>query len=65
MNRAVALKQLRVDPARGRTRMLQEASSLARLSHPNIVSIFEFIELQHCPTCGDGVHRWTNFIQLS
>ncbi len=50
MNRAVALKQLRIDPASGAQRMFQEAASLARLSHPNIVSIFEFIELQQRPT---------------
>ncbi len=50
MDRAVALKQLRVEPTDGRQRIFQEASSLARLSHSNIVAIFEFIELQQRPT---------------
>ncbi len=50
MDRAVAMKQLRVDPASGGQRIFQEASSLARLSHANIVSIFEIIEHQERPT---------------
>ena len=45
LDRKVALKLLRVrganDTADGRTRLLREAQAMARLSHPNVVVVFD------------------------
>ncbi len=52
MQRQVAIKQLRSDQRndqRGR-RLLQEAKSLAQLSHPNIVAVHEVLMLEEQPT---------------
>lgn len=57
MRRKVALKELRsaeeslhVVSTRQSRRLIQEASSLARLSHPNIVSVFEVFMTHERPT---------------
>lgn len=57
MRRRVALKELRgeeesLQPVTRRQsrRLIQEASSLARLSHPNIVSVFEVFMTDERPT---------------
>jgi tRNA A-37 threonylcarbamoyl transferase component Bud32 len=41
LDRTVALKVLRDDRQDGHTRMLNEARSLARLTHPNVVTVHE------------------------
>ncbi len=41
LDRPVALKVLRADRADGQERMLREAHALARLSHPNVVTVHE------------------------
>ncbi len=49
LGRTVALKVLRTntrDDPHGRKRILREAQALARLSHPNIVSVFDVGELE-------------------
>lgn len=52
MRRRVALKELRSrkDHAPQTRRLLHEASSLARLSHPNIVSVYEMFMTNEQPT---------------
>lgn len=52
MRRRVALKELHGGGNRSRQsqRLLQEASSLARLSHPHIVSVFELFMRNEQPT---------------
>lgn len=52
MQRRVALKQLRSDSrnAQRDQRLLQEATSLARLSHANIVAVHEVLILNEQPT---------------
>jgi tRNA A-37 threonylcarbamoyl transferase component Bud32 len=52
MRRRVALKELRGGGNRSRQgrQLLQEASSLARLSHPNIVAVFEVFMTNEQPT---------------
>jgi tRNA A-37 threonylcarbamoyl transferase component Bud32 len=52
MRRRVALKELRGEGNRSRRSqsLFQEASSLARLSHPNIVSVFELFMTNERPT---------------
>lgn len=52
MKRPVALKQLRSDSRSVERigRLLQEATSLARLSHPNIVTVHEVLMLREQPT---------------
>ncbi len=51
MQRRVALKQLRAELHHDgyKQRLLQEASSLARLSHPNIVAVYEVLADERCP----------------
>lgn len=45
LNRRVAIKLLRSQPgalaSQGRARLLREAQSMARLSHPNVVAVFD------------------------
>jgi serine/threonine protein kinase len=44
LDRKIALKLLRPDAGSGsggRTRLLREAQAMARLSHPNVVSVFD------------------------
>jgi serine/threonine protein kinase len=51
LNRLVALKVIRIGAYAGtqeRARFLIEAEAVARLSHPNIVQIYEIVE-QECP----------------
>lgn len=66
MRRRVALKELRGGEKcsrRGR-QLLQEASSLARLSHPNIVAVFEVFMTNERPTMvmefvdGPNLSQW-------
>src|SRR5205809_96747 len=49
LGRAVAVKLLHpaVDAQLGRSHLLREAQALARLSHPNVVSVFEVGALGH------------------
>src|SRR5262249_24312044 len=49
LDRLVALKCLRADSARELERFQAEAQAVARLSHPNIVEIFEVGECQGQP----------------
>ncbi|MFY0538789.1 serine/threonine-protein kinase [Nannocystis pusilla] len=45
LDRKVALKLLHHDGGRNDDRLLREAQAMARLSHPNIVSVFEVVSL--------------------
>ncbi|MFZ6181677.1 protein kinase domain-containing protein [Nannocystis pusilla] len=45
LDRKVALKLLHHDGGRNDDRLLREAQAMARLSHPNIVSVFEVVGL--------------------
>ena len=67
LDRAVALKLLRrADGADGKTRLLREARALARLSHPNVVKVYDIgthlervwvaMELVH----GDTLDQWSS-----
>jgi serine/threonine-protein kinase len=65
LQREVALKQLRSRPTvRGRARMVREARAMAKLSHPNVVSVFDVDVTQTTVTIAmeyiDGVtlRRW-------
>ena len=49
INRQVALKFLRVDNHEARRRFEIEAQSAGRLKHPNIVTIFDYDELDETP----------------
>jgi eukaryotic-like serine/threonine-protein kinase len=51
LDRRVALKFVRpsrstVDADRGRERLIREAQAIARLSHPNVVKVFEVVEAE-------------------
>ncbi|MEZ4448337.1 MAG: serine/threonine-protein kinase [Nannocystaceae bacterium] len=41
LDRGVAIKLLRRDRSQGQARMLREAQALARLSHPNVVQVYD------------------------
>ncbi len=49
LDRIVALKFLRIDDPRLVTRFQREASTQARLDHPNICRVFEVGEVEHKP----------------
>src|ERR1043165_10061920 len=77
LDRKVAVKLLRVKPgngvslAEGRTRTLREAQAIARLSHPNVVVVFDvgtfedkvFIAMEYVE--GDTVTYWLQVQQRS
>lgn len=46
LNRPVALKQVDVAGWRSRKRLLSEAMALARLSHPHVAGVFDFVETE-------------------
>ncbi len=67
LDRKVAIKLLRNLPGEGsigRSRLLREAQALARLSHPNVVTVYEvgeyerqvFIAMEF--VLGDTLHKW-------
>ncbi|HEY0134809.1 MAG TPA: serine/threonine-protein kinase, partial [Nannocystis sp.] len=67
LDRKVAIKLLRNLPGEGsigRTRLLREAQALARLSHPNVVTVYEvgefeqqvFIAMEF--VLGDTLYKW-------
>ena len=68
LDRRIALKLLRPDrrgdSSHGRARMLREAQALARLSHPNVIHVYEvgqyedqvFLAMEYVP--GDTLRRW-------
>jgi ABC-type oligopeptide transport system substrate-binding subunit/tRNA A-37 threonylcarbamoyl transferase component Bud32 len=72
LDRPVAIKILRWTPAdgqssldsEGRTRLLNEAQAAARLSHPNIVAVYDAGEVDGIPfivmqyVAGHSLHRW-------
>ncbi len=68
LDREVAVKLLHArsgpDPTDSVTRLIREAQALARLSHPNVIDIFDvgmaegrvFIAMEYVP--GDTLHAW-------
>lgn len=67
LGREVAIKVLRgaaIVSANDRTRLMREAQVLAKLSHPNIVTVFEIIETQGSSSLvmelvnGPSLHDW-------
>jgi len=68
LDREVAVKLLHArsgpDPTDGVTRLIREAQALARLSHPNVIDVFDvgmaegrvFIAMEYVP--GDTLHVW-------
>ncbi len=64
LKRQVALKVLRCAPAEGKERLLHEAQALARLSHPNVVHVYDvslagdsfFIAMEYVD--GQPLSRW-------
>lgn len=60
LGREVALKSLRVDSQRSRQRFANEARAMARLSHPNVVQVYDVI--QAGGAAGDD--RWTIAMEL-
>src|ERR1700759_5749541 len=68
LDRKVAIKLLRArgDAADGRTRLLREAQAIAKLSHPNVVVVYDvgtfgeavFIAMEFID--GDTVRYWLN-----
>ncbi len=64
LDRRVALKLLRRDRVRERSRLLAEARTLARLSHPHVVQVYEvgeyeggvFVAMELIEGC--DLHRW-------
>ncbi|WXA86131.1 serine/threonine-protein kinase [Pendulispora rubella] len=48
IHRVVALKVLRADPGVAQVRLLAEAEAMAKLAHPNVVTIYEFGRSAEC-----------------
>lgn len=65
LDRKVALKLLREDTGSAdldaRERLRREAQALAKLSHPNVVPVYDVVIIDERVVCGDGVRQGPDF----
>ncbi|MCA9706842.1 MAG: serine/threonine protein kinase, partial [Myxococcales bacterium] len=61
LGRHVALKSLHVEDARSRRRFVREAQAMARLSHPNVVGVYDVLRVERPDGMGD---QWLIAMEL-
>lgn len=61
LGRHVALKSLHVEDERSRRRFVQEARAMARISHPNVVQVYDVVQTERADGSGD---QWLIAMEL-
>jgi len=61
LGRHVALKSLHVEDERSRRRFVQEARAMARISHPNVVQVYDVVQTERPDGLGD---QWLIAMEL-